>query len=165
MLKQRTPMKRGKGFKSKLPPPIPREERERPPIRPIVVRNVTTGEINTIFRPTPKTVYVRNTKLIEAYRLIPCQHCNYWAPGEIVGAHANAAIFGKGRGIKASDDRCASLCPRCHFELDQGKSWSEDERRRMWFNAHVKTVRRLVAANYWPASVEVPDTSTFPKEW
>ena len=116
---------------------------------------------------TPKFRYVRNAKLIEAYRLIPCQFegCGYWAKGEIVGAHSNWEVHGKGKSIKASDDRCASACPNCHHELDQGKNWSEDERRRRWWDAHVKTVRRLVAANYWPATVEIPDTSTFPKEW
>jgi hypothetical protein len=114
---------------------------------------------------TPKFQYVRNAKLIEAYRLIPCQFCGYWAKGEIVGAHSNWEVHGKGKSIKASDQFAASACTTCHHELDQGKNWSEAERRRRWWDAHVKSVRRLVAANYWPATVEIPDTSTFPKEW
>jgi hypothetical protein len=118
-----------------------------------------------VFASTPKFPYVRNAKLIEAYRLIPCQFCGYWAKGEIVGAHSNWSIHGKGKSVKATDTRCASACPPCHHELDQGKTWSEADRREKWWDAHVKTIRRLVAANYWPATVEVPDTSTFPKEW
>jgi hypothetical protein len=163
MLKQRTPLKRTP-FKSKPPVYPPREEREPLPLRPIRVEGISTGP-RVVFAPQHKFRYVRNAKLIEAYRLIPCQFCGYWAPQSIVGCHSNWAIHGKCKSKKASDDRCASGCPRCHFELDQGKTWTEDERRRKWFDAHVKTVRRLVAANYWPASVEVPDTSTFPKEW
>jgi hypothetical protein len=162
---RRSPLKRTP-FKSKPPVYPPREEREILPLRPIRVEGIATGP-RIVFAPQHKFRYVRNAKLIEAYRLIPCQFegCGFWAKGEIVGAHSNAAIHGKGKGIKASDQFAASACPRCHFELDQGKTWTEAERREKWWAAHVKTVRRLVAANYWPASVEVPDTSTFPKEW
>lgn len=168
MLKQRTPLKRT-AFRRKPPVcvTLPLDDDLRVTVERIAPRlyRIPAPSAPRQLVSTPKFAYVRNKKLIEAYRLIPCQFCGYWAPGEIVGAHSNAAIHGKGRSIKASDQFCASACPTCHHELDQGKAWSEDERRRKWFDAHVKTIRRLVAANYWPATVPIPDITTYPKEW
>jgi hypothetical protein len=50
---------------------------------------------------------------------------------------------GKGKGIKASDFRIASLCFTCHAELDQGKNLSKQERLEMWEEAHRKTIALL----------------------
>lgn len=90
----------------------------------------------------PKFQYVRSKKLMEAYRTIPCQHCGR-DDGSVAGAHSNYAEHGKGRGIKASDDKCASLCSRCHTLLDQGYSLTAIEKREMWEAAHLKTVDEL----------------------
>lgn len=75
----------------------------------------------------PKFSYVRSPALMALYRTIPCQNCGR-EDGTVVGAHSNQAIFGKGRGIKASDDRCASLCARCHNDVDQSYCLTGDER-------------------------------------
>jgi hypothetical protein len=104
----------------------------------------------------PKTEYVRSPKLMQAYRQIPCQHCGV-DDGTVCGAHSNAAEHGKGRGIKASDDRAASLCHRCHIAVDQGRSMSRTERVRVWTEAHVKTVAELVRRKLWPTGVAVPE--------
>ena len=112
-----------------------------------------------VFRPQPKHEYVRSESLMRAYRALPCQHCG--AEGQdagVCGAHANWAAFGKGKGVKADDGRCASLCWECHRLLDQGKSWTDEMRMWIWGNAHVKTVRKLVALQLWPVGVAVPDT-------
>jgi ferredoxin len=66
-----------------------------------------------------KFTYVRSKSLMEMYRTIPCQNCGA-DDGTVCGAHSNLAEHGKGRGIKASDEYCASLCNRCHVWLDQG---------------------------------------------
>lgn len=100
--------------------------------------------------------YVRSTKLMQAYRKIPCQACGI-DDGTVCGAHSNQAEHGKGRGIKASDDQAASLCHRCHMEVDQGRSMSRSERIRVWTEAHVKTVKELVERGLWPRDVPVPD--------
>jgi hypothetical protein len=50
---------------------------------------------------------------------------------------------GKGKGIKASDYRVAGLCFICHYELDQGKNLSKQERIDMWEEAHRKTIGLL----------------------
>lgn len=104
-----------------------------------------------------KHVYVRSKALMAAYRLIPCQACGV-DDGTVAGAHSNSSTFGKGRGIKADDNRCASLCFRCHGQLDQGNRMDRQERDAMWCDAHRKTVRTLVQRGLWPLDVPIPDT-------
>lgn len=82
--------------------------------------------------------YVRSKSLMEAYRTIPCQNCGM-DDGTVAGAHSNSHIHGKGRGLKASDEFCASLCVKCHYLLDDDKLLSRDYRVEMWNKAHKKT--------------------------
>lgn len=84
----------------------------------------------------------RNKKLLEIVRNFPCQHCGK-QDGTVVAAHSNQLRDGKGKGIKASDFRIASLCFACHYELDQGKNLSKQERLEMWEEAHRKTIGLL----------------------
>lgn len=81
----------------------------------------------------------RNKKLLEVVRQSPCQNCDA-EDGTVVAAHSNWAEDGKGMGIKAHDYKIAALCFRCHMELDQGSQMSKDERKKMWQNAHNKTI-------------------------
>ena len=81
----------------------------------------------------------RNKKLLEAARLLPCQHCGV-SDGTVVAAHSNQLRDGKGRGLKAHDYRIASLCYRCHMELDQGVKMDKAQRVEMWEDAHRKTL-------------------------
>lgn len=112
--------------------------------------------------PIPKREYVRSKALREAYRLIPCQHCGR-DDGTVCCAHANSQAFGKGAGIKADDNRAASLCAACHVPiLDQGSKLSKAERREMFWAAHVRTVKMLVARGLWPPGVPVPDITAPP---
>ena len=96
----------------------------------------------------PKHVYVRNKRLLEAARHIPCQHCGA-EDGTVVAAHSNMARHGKGRGIKADDTKIASLCHACHMELDQGNTLSRMGRELMWINAHLKTISALTELGLW----------------
>lgn len=84
----------------------------------------------------------RNKKLLEIARNFPCQHCGI-DDNTVVAAHSNQLRDGKGKGIKASDFRIASLCFTCHMELDQGKNLSKAERVEMWEEAHRKTIGLL----------------------
>lgn len=84
----------------------------------------------------------RNKRLLEIARNFPCQHCGI-DDGTVVAAHSNQLRDGKGKGIKASDYRIASLCFKCHAELDQGKNLSKAERLEMWEEAHRKTIGLL----------------------
>lgn len=105
----------------------------------------------------PKTTYVRSKKLMEAYRAIPCQNCGR-DDGTVCGAHSNSLSAHKGRGIKASDDSCASLCYTCHSALDQGSHLSRQQRETLHSNAHRKTVAELLRRGLWPMDCPIPDT-------
>jgi hypothetical protein len=84
----------------------------------------------------------RNQKLLEAARELECQHCGA-NDGTVVAAHSNQLRDGKGRSIKAHDYRIASLCYRCHSDLDQGSKMSKQERLDMWEEAHRRTIGLL----------------------
>jgi hypothetical protein len=90
-----------------------------------------------------KFTYIRSTKLMAMYRTIPCQRCGA-DDGTVVGAHSNSGAHGKGRGIKASDEFCASLCNDCHFWLDFGQA-SRELKQAAWNLAHEATVKLLTA--------------------
>jgi hypothetical protein len=62
----------------------------------------------------------------------------------------------KGLQIKA-DDLCASLCHTCHMRLDQGKDMTKQQRRDLWWRAHVNSLREIVMRGLWPKDVELPD--------
>jgi hypothetical protein len=89
-----------------------------------------------------KFTYIRSKKLMEMYREIPCQKCGI-DDGTVCGAHSNQEIHGKGKGIKASDEFCASLCNKCHYCIDQGNEHTREEKTLMWTLAHHKTVKFL----------------------
>lgn len=84
----------------------------------------------------------RNKKLLELARQLPCQHCGI-EDGTVVAAHSNQLRDGKGKGIKAHDYRIASLCFKCHYEIDQGSNLSKTERLDLWEEAHRKTIALL----------------------
>jgi len=84
----------------------------------------------------------RNKKLLEIARQLPCQHCGI-EDGTIVAAHSNQLRDGKGRGLKASDFRIASLCFRCHAEVDTSSTLTKVARIEMWEQAHRATMGEL----------------------
>ena len=136
LLRRRTPMKRTP-FKSKgRPGPVPREERARPALTPPAGWRVPQ---RVQARPVSieKRAYVRDEALRQAYRAIPCQNCMR-NDGTVCCAHANWAAHGKGKSIKASDDRGAALC------------------RQVWEGAHRRSVELLVSEGLWPAHIPAP---------
>jgi len=103
-----------------------------------------------------KFTYVRSKALLVACREIPCQNCGM-ADGTVVAAHSNQARHGKCKAKKASDQFVASLCMKCHSDLDQGAQMTREQRAGMWDNAHRNTVKTLVKRGLWPLDVEIPD--------
>lgn len=95
----------------------------------------------------PKHQYVRSPKLLRLIASLPCQNCG--SEHMVQAAHSNWG-HGKGRGIKADDTACAALCLRCHYEVDQGKNLSREERQQIWENAHRKTKELLTSQGLWP---------------
>ena len=96
----------------------------------------------------PKFNYFRSKKHLKNVAGLSCQHCG--ADGHTQAAHSNQLKHGKGRGIKASDEFTAALCLKCHYELDQGKNLSKEERIDMWENAHKRTKAELNRLGLWP---------------
>lgn len=169
-LKRKTPMKRStKGF-SKTPAKVWRAlERSVPKIgdlrelgaaaRPLgVIRRIDPRALPEV---RPKHDYVRSETLMRAYRMIPCQNC-FANDGTVCGAHANWGEFHKGMGVKADDNRCASLCWKCHAVIDQGMTLSETEKKLAWSIAHARTVALLCSLGLWPADVPIPDIPHYP---
>ena len=98
-----------------------------------------------------KHPYVRSKKLLKLVASLGCQACG---SGHMVqAAHTNWGS-GKGRGIKADDNLVAALCLKCHYEIDQGKTLSKQERQDLWQKAHQKTVAAL--QDQWPVEVPMP---------
>jgi len=158
MLTRKTPMNRGSGFK--------RPEREEKPkvcaiLRPIrqIVPKAQAAKLPVC---QPKFEYVRSPPLLRACGLLPCQHCGSMTGS--VAAHSNWAIHGKGRSIKASDVYVSALCHTCHSELDQGKIWTDAEKKSIWWQSHARTIQALVTRNLWPLGIQVPSLE-WPKEW
>lgn len=133
-----------------VPPPSP-------PVRPATRRATYAGQVSLVL--VPKHPYIRSPALLAAVRTLPCQHTG--VVGQTEPAHANWG-WGKGRGIKADDNRVAALARSVHRDLDQGSRLTEQERKALWWAAHVRTVRLLLALGTWPARVPVPDIEHCP---
>lgn len=117
-----------------------------------------------VFRPSIKRQYIRSPALLIACRALDCQSCG-GGFGTVVAAHSNWSIHGKGKGIKADDNRVAAMCWRCHTELDQGDVETNGAKQAWWWDCHVKTVRHLVSGGQWPSGVPVPDIGEYPSQW
>jgi len=98
-----------------------------------------------------KLTYVRSKQLLRMVAELECQHCGAY-PSQ--AAHSN--WHGKGMGLKSSDVNVAALCLRCHWEVDQGNKLSKEERKKMWMDAHKKTVQTMLSRGKWPQDIEVP---------
>ena len=78
----------------------------------------------------------------------------------VQAAHSNWG-GGKGRGIKDDDNLVADLCLKCHYEIDQGKDLSKEERQKKWAEAHIGTVLLLCKQGKWPVEVPLPFVAEF----
>lgn len=155
---------RRSAFKSKLPPARPAKQyagRDPSAARAPAVR--VRDERAQMVVPLPKFVYVRSPALLANVKQLSCTHCRRLAPTD--PAHSNWAIHGKGKSVKASDIYIAALCRYCHTELDQGSALTDDERKAMWWRAHVWTVKELLGRDLWPLHLPVPDIVNYPEQW
>lgn len=109
----------------------------------------------------PKRDYVRSAQLLaNVGKLHYCTLTDHHAP--VMPCHSNWEIHGKGKNIKADDNRVAAGCLHCHYELDFGTQFTEAERQSIWWRGHVQTVQLLLERDLWPARVPVPDTTHNP---
>ena len=100
-----------------------------------------------------KHQYVRSKKLLKLVAGLDCQACG--SVNMVQAAHANWG-GGKGRGIKADDNLVAALCLKCHYEIDQGKDLTKEQRQQKWLFAHINTVAKLQESEQWPVDVPTP---------
>ena len=153
-MKRSAPLKRTP-FRSKAPPqrpaktidytPHPRSPAAAPPTQ------------QPAAAPIPKFAYVRDARIRDVCRALPCQHCGASGPDAgVTWAHSNQGIHGHARGIKASDVYVAALRWACHRELDQGRAWDRARKVAMWTAAHLRTVALAVRLGLWPRSVPAP---------
>lgn len=54
----------------------------------------------------------------------------------VVPAHSNQSRHGKGMGIKASDIYTVPGCFSCHYQIDQGKDLTREEKFSAWDAAY-----------------------------
>jgi hypothetical protein len=144
-------MLRRTGFARKVYTPAPPV-----PLRPVHCR--ATYDARPALVLVPKRVYVRSPELLAAVRTLPCQITG--RTGGTEPAHSNWG-WGKGRGIKADDNRLAALHFTLHRDLDQGSKLTRAERQELWWLAHCRTIRELLRRGLWPAGVPVPDIRSF----
>jgi hypothetical protein len=100
-----------------------------------------------------KHQYVRSKKLLKLVAGLDCQACGFGVM--VQAAHTNWG-GGKGRGVKADDNLVAALCLKCHYEIDQGKDLTKEERQEKWLAAHMGTVHALSQTGLWPVDVPIP---------
>mgnify|MGYP003385464253 CR=1 FL=1 len=81
---------------------------------------------------TQKSRPVRSRKLLDECHDYPCAlmlaGCRSGPDYPSVAAHSNLPEHGKGAMLKASDEYAFPACVPCHYELDQGRRMTRDER-------------------------------------
>ena len=50
----------------------------------------------------------------------------------VVPAHSNQSRHGKGMGLKANDNFTVPACYACHYQIDQGKDMTREEKFAAW---------------------------------
>jgi hypothetical protein len=153
---RRSPIRRKTPLRAK-PRHQPTVEREPKPVAKLTRIPNYCG--TTSGRAVEKRVPIRSPKLLAAVRRLPCMVTGI--EGQTEAAHSNWPQHGKGRSIKADDNRVAALSRDVHRELDQGKRWSAEERQAIWWQAHRQTVQSLLMRGEWPDSVPVPQLEDF----
>lgn len=76
-------------------------------------------------------------------RELSCMNCGI-NDGTVCAAHSNQSKHGKGLGLKAPDSLIAALCHKCHYELDNGKNLSKQEKVEMWNQSYIRTMKTLI---------------------
>lgn len=72
--------------------------------------------------------------------VLQIENCVLCGAYDVQAAHLNE---GKGMSQKTDDCLCAALCPKCHHELDNGKTYTRDERREILRKAALDTIAQL----------------------
>ena len=84
---------------------------------------------------------MRSPKRLAEIRKLPCVRCGN--PNS-QAAHSNSSRDGKGRGIKADDNKTVCLCHSCHFQFDTFQLGNRAESEAMFDQWLVRVNRMLV---------------------
>jgi hypothetical protein len=151
---RRTPIKPGKGFKRKAPPPRPCKQVDYEP-RPRAAAVAVADTRARMVVQVPKDEPVRHEGYRRLVASLPCIRCKQ--VGRSQAAHPNT---GKGAMLKTDDRLCFPLCADgpgvvgCHTMFDQGALFTKEWRRKhetVWGLA-TRTAVKLAGA--WPADLE-----------
>lgn len=160
---RRTPMKPGKGFKSRAP-----AAQDRDPDRVRSVPTLTPGKwrqsapIEGHVAPIEKDAPARSDHYLRLVAMFPCAMCGRHGPSQ--AAHANT---GKAMAMKADDRTAFPLCADrpgergCHSMLDQGGAMGRQERRELELRLGRETRDKVRAMNLWPRTL--PPWEELPK--
>lgn len=85
-----------------------------------------------------KTPTFRSEAWRRAVASLPCAWCMKDGPSQ--AAHRNE---GKGMGLKTSDAWTVPLCPQCHAEFDQGRTFGKQEKREAFDALLIATIDHL----------------------
>jgi hypothetical protein len=108
-----------------------------------------------------KHSYVRSKKLLKLVAGLDCQACGSGQHG--AGRTHKLGWWQRSEGVKADDNLVAALCLKCHYEIDQGKDMSKEERQELWEQAHIATVKKLYIQGLWPVDVPIPSFTIEPQ--
>jgi hypothetical protein len=141
-LKQKAPLKPGKGFAPRSAP-MNRGTSTLTTKAPMK-RASAPMKAHKSVKDKPKRA-ARNAGPIDYLALCRGQPCYLLVPGvahhppdTVVPCHSNQQQHGKGMGIKALDIYTVPGCLYCHHELDQGRTLDKAARREIWEAAYVR---------------------------
>ena len=89
-------------------------------------------------RPARRKLAVVDGAWLDAVRSIPC--CVRCGQFGVEAAHRN---YGKGGSQKTDDVATAALCQSCHHDLDNGNTFTREDRRSILDKAIVDTLIQL----------------------
>jgi hypothetical protein len=89
-----------------------------------------------------KSPAYRSKRWLQAVASLPCRACFKDGPSQ--AAHVNHR--GKGMGMKAPDVWTFPMCPACHAEFDQGKSYTKEQRRALADEWVLSTILELATS-------------------
>jgi hypothetical protein len=137
---KRSPIRRKAPFRSQ---PLPKPERAAVLVVPAVAPKprAVMALCGGASKPQPKAETHRGSDWLDAVRSLP--NCVLCGASGVEPAHRNES---KGMGSKTHHCWTAALCRDCHRGIDQGRTFTRDERRAEIDRAIVLTLAELVLA-------------------
>jgi hypothetical protein len=108
--------------------------------------------VPTVDCPAIKRGNYRNLELLAKVRTLPCVHCG------VIGAqaaHGNRLVYGKAKGMKASDAAIMALCVTEHMAIDNGTKYKKAELEKLQAAYIVKTYIALEQEGYLKIPPEI----------